>query len=143
MALAGELAASQLAVAVVNPRQVRDFARAAGKLAKTDALDAQVLAHFAEAMRPASRALPDADSQELGALVARRRQLVEMITAEKNRMRTATARIRPRFKSISAGWNRTWRVWTRNWETSSAPLLCGRTKTSCCGAPQGWGRSCR
>ena len=83
MTLAGELAAAQLAIAVVNPRQVRDFARAAGKLAKTDALDAQVLAHFAEAMRPASRALPDADSQELGALVARRRQLVEMITARK------------------------------------------------------------
>ena len=98
MTLAGELAAAQLAIAVVNPRQVRDFARAAGKLAKTDALDAQVLAHFAEAMRPASRALPDADSQELGALVARRRQLVEMITAEKNRMRTATPRIGPKVQ---------------------------------------------
>ena len=60
MALAGELAASKLAIAVVNPRHVRDFARAAGKLAKTDALDAQVLAHFAEAMRPACRLLPDA-----------------------------------------------------------------------------------
>ena len=98
MTLAGELAASQLAIAIVNPRQVRDFARAAGKLAKTDALDAQVLSHFAEAMRPASRPLPDADSQELGALVVRRRQLVEMITAEKNRMRTATARIRPKVQ---------------------------------------------
>ncbi len=98
MALAGELAASQLAIAVVNPRHVRDFARAAGKLAKTDALDAQVLAHFAEAMRPASRPLPDASSQELRALVARRRQLVEMITAEKNRMRTATRRIRPKVQ---------------------------------------------
>ena len=97
-ALAGELAASQLAIAVVNPRHVRDFARAAGKLAKTDALDAQVLAHFAEAMRPASRPLPDASSQELRALVARRRQLVEMITAEKNRMRTATRRIRPKVQ---------------------------------------------
>ena len=94
MALAGELAASQLAIAVVNPRHVRDFARAAGKLAKTDALDAQVLAHFAEAMRPASRPLPDAGCQELRALMARRRQLVEMITAEKNRLRTAARRIR-------------------------------------------------
>ena len=98
MALAGELAASKLAVAVVNPRQVRDFARAAGKLAKTDALDAQVLAHFAEAMRPDSRPLPDAASQELRALVARRRQLVEMITAEKNRLRTAARRIRPKVQ---------------------------------------------
>ena len=98
MALAGELAASKLAVAVVNPRHVRDFARAAGKLAKTDALDAQVLAHFAEAMRPDSRPLPDAASQELRALVARRRQLVEMITAEKNRLRTAARRIRPKVQ---------------------------------------------
>ena len=98
MALAGELAASKLAIAVVNPRHVRDFARAAGKLAKTDALDAQVLAHFAEAMRPDSRPLPDDASQELRALVARRRQLVEMITAEKNRLRTAAPRIRPKVK---------------------------------------------
>ena len=98
MVLAGELAASQLAIAVVNPRHVRDFARAAGKLAKTDALDAQVLAHFAEAMRPASRPLPDDASQELRALMARRRQLVEMITAEKNRLRTAAPRIRPKVQ---------------------------------------------
>ena len=98
MALAGELAASKLAIAVVNPRHVRDFARAAGKLAKTDALDAQALAHFAEAMRPASRPLPDDASQELRALVARRRQLVEMITAEKNRFRTAASRIRPKVR---------------------------------------------
>ena len=98
MALAGELAASQLAIAVVNPRHVRGFARAAGKLAKTDALDAQVLAHFAEAMRPASRPLPDDASQELRALMARRRQLVEMITAEKNRLRTAAPRIRPKVQ---------------------------------------------
>ena len=98
MALAGELAASKLAIAVVNPRHVRDFARAAGKLAKTDALDAQALAHFAEAIRPASRPLPDDASQELRALVARRRQLVEMITAEKNRFRTAASRIRPKVR---------------------------------------------
>ena len=98
MALAGELAGSQLAIAVVNPRQVRDFARAAGKLAKTDALDAHALAHFAQAMRPASRPLPDPDAQELRALVARRRQLVEMITAEKNRFKSATKRIRPNLQ---------------------------------------------
>ena len=98
LVLAGELAAAQLTVAVVNPRHVRDFARADGKLAKTDALDAQVLAHFAEAMRPASRPLPDASTQELKALVARRRQLVEMITSEKNRIRIATRRIRPKVQ---------------------------------------------
>ena len=98
MTLAGELAASGLPVAVVNPRQVRDFARAAGKLAKTDALDARVLAHFAEAMRPAIRPLPGAGTREMAALVARRRQLVEMITAEKNRLRTAARRIRPKVE---------------------------------------------
>ena len=98
MALAGELAASQLPVAVVNPRYVRDFARAAGKLAKTDALDAQVLAHFAEAMRPAAKPLPDTNTQELAALVARRRQLVGMITAERNRLRPANRRIRPKVQ---------------------------------------------
>ena len=95
MALAGELASSHLAVAVVNPRQVRDFARAAGKLAKTDALDAHALAHFAQAMRPSARPLPAPEAQELRALVARRRQLVDMMTAEKNRYHTATRRLRP------------------------------------------------
>ena len=98
LALTGELAAVGLAVAVVNPRHVRDFARAGGQLAKTDSLDAQVLAHFAEAMRPEPRGLPDASAQELRALVARRRQLVEMSTAEKNRMRIATPRVRPKVE---------------------------------------------
>ena len=98
LALTGELAAAGLPVAVVNPRHVRDFARAGGQLAKTDSLDAQVLAHFAEAMRPAPRGLPDASAQELRALVARRRQLVEMTTAEKNRMRIATPRVRPKVE---------------------------------------------
>jgi transposase len=83
-----------LPVAAVNPRQVRDFAKAVGKLAKTDALDAQVLAHFAEAVRPAVRPLPDAATLELSALVTRRRQLVEMLTAEENRRKTAPAAVR-------------------------------------------------
>jgi transposase len=77
-------------VVAVNPRQVRDFAKAVGKLAKTDAIDAQVLAHFAEAVRP----LPDAATQALAALVTRRRQLVEMLVAEENRRRSAPAAIR-------------------------------------------------
>ncbi len=98
LALTGELAVAGLPVAVVNPRHVRDFARAAGQLAKTDSLDAHVLAHFAEAMQPKPRELPDASAQELRALVARRRQLVEMSTAEKNRMRVATPRVRPKVQ---------------------------------------------
>ncbi len=96
--LVGELADAQLPVVVVNPRQVRDFAKALGKWAKTDALDAQVLAHFGEATKPEIRPLPDASTQELQALLARRRQVVEMITAEKNRYRTATQRLRPQIQ---------------------------------------------
>jgi transposase len=87
--LVGELAAAGILVAVINPRQVRDFARASGRLAKTDTIDAQVLAQFAEAMRPTPRPLPDAAAQELGALVTRRRQLTDMLTAERNRRLTA------------------------------------------------------
>ena len=84
--LTSALAAAGLPVVVVNPRQVRDFAKATGTLAKTDRLDAGILAHFAEAVRPAVRPLPDAATQLLAALLARRRQLVEMLTAERNRL---------------------------------------------------------
>jgi transposase len=76
-------------VAVVNPRHVRDFARAAGQRAKTDQLDARVIALFAERMRPEARPVPDEKAKALAELVARRRQLVEMITAESNRKRQA------------------------------------------------------
>jgi transposase len=85
VAVASELAAAALPVAVLNPRQVRDFARATGRLAKTDAIDAQVLAQFADLIRPPVRQVSDAQSRELMALVARRRQIVEMLTAESNR----------------------------------------------------------
>ena len=84
--LASALAAAALPVAVVNPRQVRDFAKATGRLAKTDALDAQVLAHFAEAVRPAIRQLRDADTQELNAMTTRRNQVMTMLVAERNRL---------------------------------------------------------
>ena len=90
----GALAAAGLPVVVVNPRQVRDFAKATGELAKTDAIDAQVLARFAEAVRPEVRRLPDERTQELRALLARRRQLVEMLTAERNRLGRAPKSIR-------------------------------------------------
>lgn len=96
---AGELAAAGLPVAVVNPRQVRGFARATGKLAKTDALDARVLAHFAAGVRPAPRPVPDATARELAALVARRRQVSEMPVAEQLRLRTASPRVRPRIEA--------------------------------------------
>src|ERR1700730_15242897 len=87
--VASALAAAGIAVAIVNPRQVRDFARATGRLAKTDALDAEVLARFGEAVRPQARPLAEEQAQALEALVTRRRQLVEMRTAEKNRRASA------------------------------------------------------
>jgi transposase len=93
-ATVGALAVAGIPLAVVNPRQVRDFARATGKLAKTDALDAQMLARFAEAVRPTPRPLPDATQQRLEALLVRRRQLLGMCTAERNRRRRAPALIR-------------------------------------------------
>ena len=80
------LAGASLPVVAVNPRQVRDFAKATGQLAKTDAIDAAVLALFADRIRPQIRPLRDEETQELEALVVRRRQVVDMITAEKNRL---------------------------------------------------------
>lgn len=80
------LAAAGLPVVVANPRQVRDFARATGQLAKTDRIDADVLALFAERVRPPVRPLPDTEAQELDALLGRRRQLLEMLGAERNRL---------------------------------------------------------
>jgi transposase len=89
VAVAGALAAAGLPLVVVNPRQIRDFARATGRLAKTDRLDAEAIARFAEAVQPAPRPVPSAAAQALGELVARRRQLVEMITSEGQRRRQA------------------------------------------------------
>ena len=93
-AVATALALAGLPVAVVNPRQVRDFARALGYLAKTDAIDAEVLARFAERVQPAPRPLPDADHADLTALVARRRQVRDMLVAERNRLTLARPPIR-------------------------------------------------
>jgi transposase len=93
--VAAALGVAGLSVAVVNPRQVREFARAAGKLAKTDALDARVLAHLGEALKPPARPLLDEETRKLEALLTRRRQMVEMLVAEKNRLQVAHAATRP------------------------------------------------
>src|SRR4051794_29420478 len=120
--LAAALAAAGLPVAVVNPRQVRSFARATGRLAKTDRLDAKAIAHFAEAVRPAVRPLADEATRRLQALVARRRQLLEMLVAERNRRRQAAElalhvridahlrwleRLWPKSRATSTGWSGT------------------------------------
>jgi transposase len=88
--VAASLAAAKLAVVVVNPAQVRAFAQALGRRAKTDPIDAGVIAHFAEATRPQVRALPDAETQLLADLVARRRQIVAMMVAERQRQKRLT-----------------------------------------------------
>jgi transposase len=87
VAVVGALAAAGLPLVVANPRQIRDFARATGRLAKTDRLDAEAIARFAEAVQPAPRPVPSAAARALGELVVRRRQLVEMLTSERQRRR--------------------------------------------------------
>ena len=101
--LVAALAAAALPV-VVNPRQVRDFARATGTLAKTDALDAAVLAHFAEAVRPPVRPLREAETQALNSLAARRHQVLTMLVSEKNRLgEPPTSPSVPALRPTSAG----------------------------------------
>ena len=97
--LVAALAVAALPVVVVNPRQVRDLARATGTLAKTDALDAAILAHFADAVRPSVRPLRDAETQVLNSLTARRHQVMTMLVSEKNRLSTAISAVRPRIEA--------------------------------------------
>jgi len=90
--VAAALVSAAIPLAVVNPRQIRDFARATGQLAKTDALDAKVIARFAAKVQPEARPVPDEQARALGELVARRRQVIEMMTAERNRRRQLISR---------------------------------------------------
>ena len=97
--LVAALAVEELPVVVVNPRQVRDFAKATGKLAKTDTLDAAVLAHFGEAVKPAVPPLRDAETQALSSLAARRHQVVSMLVSERNRLNVTATAVRPAHRS--------------------------------------------
>jgi transposase len=97
--VAAALATAGLPVAVVNPRQVRDFAKALGRLAKTDAIDAEVLALFAARVHPTPRPLPDAATRELQALLQRRRQLLDMLHAERQRHARSHGRVRANLRS--------------------------------------------
>lgn len=99
LAAAGAMAAASLPVTIVNPRWVKSFAKAAGVVAKTDKIDARIIARFAEKMGPKVRPLKDEQTQELEALLSRRRQMVEMLTAEKNRLKRASKSI---INSISS-----------------------------------------
>ena len=100
-ALARALAEAGIRVAVINPRQIRDFARSLGRLAKTDKIDAEILALYAERIRPEPRPLPDKQTEELDELMTRRRQLIQMLVAERNRLQQASsATIRKSIKAI-------------------------------------------
>jgi transposase len=96
--IAAELQSRGFPVAVVNPRHIRDFAKSLGILAKTDSLDAKVIARFAATVQPTPRDLPDEATQRLGAIMMRRRQIVAMLTMEKNRLHQADAVVRERIK---------------------------------------------
>lgn len=100
-ALARALAAAGIRVAVINPRQIRDFARSLGRLAKTDGIDADVIALYAERIRPEPRDFPDANTDLLDALLTRRQQLIQMMTAEKNRLQqTDSVAIRRSIQAV-------------------------------------------
>jgi transposase len=135
----GALAAAGLPVVVVNPRQVRDFARATGTLAKTDRIDAAILARFAEAVRPAPKPLPDREIRALQAIVARRRQLLGMIAAENNRLGSAPKPVARDASRLTSGGSRRSSlapkaIWRRR--SRAAPSLA-RTRRSCAACP-GW-----
>ena len=104
--LVSELAAAKLPVFVINPRQARDFAKGVGRLAKTDKIDADTLAFFGETIRPDVRPLKDQETQELAALVTRRRQLVDMLTAEKNRLQQSPKTVRENIKTTIESLNK-------------------------------------
>jgi transposase len=101
MLVVAELSQAGLPVAVVNGKRVRDFAKATGQIAKTDKLDARVLAHFAAAIRPEVRALRTGEEEQLTALLTRRRQILDMLTVEKNRLVTVRAKMRADLQAHS------------------------------------------
>ncbi len=104
MPLAAACSAAGIPISIVNPRQVRAFAHALGRTAKTDAIDASVLALFGARVQPTPRPLPDAATQALGALVARRRQLLDMLGAERQRLAQATTKLVRRDVAAHIGW---------------------------------------
>ena len=138
--VAAGLAAAQLPTAVVNPRRVRDFAKASGRLAKTDRLDAEVIAHFGKAIRPRPTRLPDAATQALEAHLERRRQVVTMITAEKNRLSSAGPQSARTSSATSPGWKRSCTRSTRSCARASARIRHGAHGRICSGASPAWGR---
>ena len=126
------LAEAQLPVVLINPLVVRKFAGATGKLAKTDKIDAQVLAHFAEAVRPELRPLPDQEQQLLKAALQRRVQMVKMIGQEKTAWKRLSSLRSARIsRRTSPGSSNAWNSWTGISTIRSAGVPCGGTGTAC------------
>ena len=140
--VAGAMAGQGIAVAVVNPRQVRDFAKATGVLAKTDRIDARVLARFAEAVRPEPRPLPTEEAKELEEYLSRRRQLVDMLTMEKNRLSiAATERVKKSLTKHVIGSKRRSEGQTTTSTRPSATARPGASRRTCFARFQGSARS--
>ena len=128
---------------MVNPGQVRDFARATGRPPQTDALDAQVLAHFAQAVRPPVRPLPDSDTQELHSLTARRAQVVEMLAAEKSRLGRANLAVSPRIRALIQWLELEVNDLDQGLQQALHCSPYGRSRTTCCAPCPEWGRNSR
>jgi transposase len=126
---AATLAAAGLPVVIVNPAQIRAFAKAVGQRAKSDPIDAAVIAHFAEATKPQPRPLPDEATRLLSDLVARRRQIIEMIGAERQREKRVTV---ARLRNSSRRWRRNSRAWTVTSMTRCGALQLGVQPKICC-----------
>ena len=139
-AVVAGLAAAQIPTAVVNPRQVRDFAKASGRLAKTDRLDAEVIARFGMAIRPRPTRLPDAEAQALEAHVERRRQVVTMITAEKNRLSSTVGPVRKDIQRHIAWLGKELRKLDEELSKRIHGTRYGGSERTCFGASPGWGR---
>jgi transposase len=140
LAALAALGSAGLPVLAINPRQVRDFAKAMGQLAKTDRIDAHVLAQFAARVRPKLRPLPDAATRELAGLLARRRQLVEMRTAESNRLYTTVERVKPEIREHMRWLDKRSKTWIASYTSASVRVRCGASKRTCCGASRAWAR---
>ena len=133
------LATAGLPVVVVNPRQARDFARATGQVAKTDALDARARAHFADVIRPTPRPLPDAQTQELRALLGRRQQLIVMRTAEQNRLAGTSGRLQTDIEAHITWLNERLATLEMTSRRCSGPARCGGKTMTCCRVPRALG----
>lgn len=135
------LAAARLPVAVVNARQVRDFARSTGRLAKTDRLDAALLVKFAQVLKPEPRMVKAAQLAQLEELLQRRRQLVDMLASEKQRLAQArSARVRRAVESVLKFLQRRLSRADLDLGAGSPPQSCGRHARICSPRPPGWAR---